>query len=435
MRSLATGDMKNYLGIVLLMATCTGSLHAEEKANSTLPQPRTAAPTEEIHGEEILLSSGKVSKWGGGTRLAHVQGMGLGKGLPVPNALDPRSVVVRAGDRTLNEGEDYVVNGIYGTLSLGPSPSLTSSQKVTVDYTVGFRRIDSVIRGADGSLILKEGPPHLTSPQPPELSPGEVRAGNYFMDYFIAPAQAVYLPCEESPAQANTRTVSRGLDHVLAKLKNGEPVNIVCWGDSVTAGGEASSQASQYPALFAEGLKKLFPKSPISVKVVAVGGSQSRQWLYPDKYPHPTSPQACRFDKVIASKPDVVTVEFLNDAWMPPDVVDQVYNDMLQRLHAAGAEVVLITPSFTMPEMMRASDLRTDDKRGYVDALKSFADTHHLALADASARWAHLWKEGVPYVTLLHNGINHPDDRGHAIFSEELIKCFSGTPPPERITD
>ena len=47
-----------------------------------------------------------------------------------------------------------------------------------------------------------------------------------------------------------------------------------------------------------------------------------------------------------------------------------------------------------------------------------------MALADASARWEHLWQEGLPYVTLLRNGINHPDDRGHSLFSEELIKCF-----------
>ena len=47
-----------------------------------------------------------------------------------------------------------------------------------------------------------------------------------------------------------------------------------------------------------------------------------------------------------------------------------------------------------------------------------------IALADAAARWGHLWKEGLPYLTLLHNTINHPDDRGHRLFAEELWKCF-----------
>jgi hypothetical protein len=59
-----------------------------------------------------------------------------------------------------------------------------------------------------------------------------------------------------------------------------------------------------------------------------------------------------------------------------------------------------------------------------VFALRDYAAKHNLALADASARWEHLWREGLPYVTLLRNGINHPDDRGHAMFADELMKCF-----------
>ena len=53
-----------------------------------------------------------------------------------------------------------------------------------------------------------------------------------------------------------------------------------------------------------------------------------------------------------------------------------------------------------------------------------FANKHNIALADAAARWEHLCKEGLPYLTLLHNTINHPDDRGHRLFAEELWKCF-----------
>ena len=90
-----------------------------------------------------------------------------------------------------------------------------------------------------------------------------------------------------------------------------------------------------------------------------------------------------------------------------------------------GAEVILITPHFTMPGMMGFKHLREKEKRGYVLNLRRYAEEHGLAVADASARWEHLWKEGIPYVTLLRNGINHPDDRGHALFADELMKCFT----------
>ena len=107
---------------------------------------------------------------------------------------------------------------------------------------------------------------------------------------------------------------------------------------------------------------------------------------------------------------------------MTPAMVEETYSDILQRLN--GAEVILITPHFTMWKMMGFQGMREVEKRPYVLALREFSDKHGVALADASARWEHLWKEGLPYLTLLDNTINHPDDRGHRLFAEELWKCF-----------
>jgi len=120
----------------------------------------------------------------------------------------------------------------------------------------------------------------------------------------------------------------------------------------------------------------------------------------------------------------LVTIEFVNDSGMTPQQVDLVYADILRRLRRVGAEVIFITPHFTMPRMMKMKSLREPDRRPYVLALRAFADRRNVAVADASSRWAHLWKEGIPYVTLLRNGINHPDDQGHALFADELMKCF-----------
>ncbi len=104
--------------------------------------------------------------------------------------------------------------------------------------------------------------------------------------------------------------------------------------------------------------------------------------------------------------------------------VEETYSEILRRLEPTGAEVVLITPHFTMLKMMGFKTMREAERRPYVLALREFAEKHHLALADAAARWEHLSKEGLPYLTLLHNTINHPDDRGHRLFAEELWKCF-----------
>jgi hypothetical protein len=59
-----------------------------------------------------------------------------------------------------------------------------------------------------------------------------------------------------------------------------------------------------------------------------------------------------------------------------------------------------------------------------VKGLRRFAAENHLALADASAEWCRLWRQGIPYITLEANSINHPDARGHKIFADVLINLF-----------
>jgi len=64
------------------------------------------------------------------------------------------------------------------------------------------------------------------------------------------------------------------------------------------------------------------------------------------------------------------------------------------------------------------------ETRPQVQWLRDIAEEKGAGVADASRRWEHLASEGIPYTTLLWNGINHPDDRGHLIFAQELMKYF-----------
>jgi hypothetical protein len=88
--------------------------------------------------------------------------------------------------------------------------------------------------------------------------------------------------------------------------------------------------------------------------------------------------------------------------------------------------VILVTPHFTMPSMMGFAerDYRGVDGRRACQALRDIAEEKHVGLADAARRWQHLAAEGLPYITLLYNGINHPDDKGHRIFIDELMTFF-----------
>ena len=56
--------------------------------------------------------------------------------------------------------------------------------------------------------------------------------------------------------------------------------------------------------------------------------------------------------------------------------------------------------------------------------LRQFAARHDVALADASLRYGRLWRQGIPYNTLMLNAINHPDERGMRLFADALIALF-----------
>jgi len=382
------------------------------------------AEVREVHGERTRLSVEPPRVWAQGTKLRQLQTLAPGRGSPANGAVDPDSVVVRHGDKVLKRGKDYLLDPVWGSLGLGPEASVTHKDRVTVDYRYSVRRLDSLIQTPDGKKIVRKGQSHLTIPEPPKLKPGEKRVANIFVDYFCDGKNAEVFAITETAEQAQTLTTPGRIPRTMAKIKAGEPVKIVCWGDSVTVGGDASDrEKTRYVKVFERRLTARFPN--VTVETIAVGGSNSRQWLYPDRFKHRLAGQ-CRWQRIADAEPDLVTIEFVNDAGLGnKKLFSSVYDDILKRLRELDAEVILITPHFTRPQMMRFKTLRDPEKRSYVLNLRAFAETHNLALADASSRWGHLWKEGIPYVTLLRNGINHPEDRGHAIFADEMMKCFA----------
>ena len=198
----------------------------------------------------------------------------------------------------------------------------------------------------------------------------------------------------------------------LAKLRAGKPVTIVCWGDSVTVGGDASTPDRRYVDLFGIRLRKRFSKGQIKVINAGIGGTSTNGRL--KAYPK----------EVLAQKPDLITVEFVNDMGIPEPELERSYGEILQRVREAGAALILITPHFTMPQWMNLPNGRGPDGRHAVAFLRRFAAEQKVPLADASRRWEQLETLGIPYETLLMNGINHPDDRGHLFFAEELMRFF-----------
>ena len=125
-------------------------------------------------------------------------------------------------------------------------------------------------------------------------------------------------------------------------------------------------------------------------------------------------------------KPDLVVMEFVNDSWMKPENVEGDYSQILADFRERGMEWIICTPHYVRADWMGLSSEKgiDEDPRPYVQGLRAFAKKHGIALADASFYYGQLYRQGIPYSTLMMNNINHPDRFGMSLFADALMKLF-----------
>jgi len=164
--------------------------------------------------------------------------------------------------------------------------------------------------------------------------------------------------------------------------------------------------------LFITRLRERFPKSEIVHHNAGIGGSNTMGRL----------PNIEK--EVLSFKPDLVTIEFVNDMGFSEEVLRNNYTSAFEQIRAVGAEPLLITPHFVMPSWMDLPHPRGKETRKAITILRDLCVEQKVGVADTSQRWEHLDQEGIPYITLLVNGINHPDDRGHEMFVRDLLSFF-----------
>ena len=350
-------------------------------------------------------------------------------------SLRPETLMIRTkpGGAPLVLDKDYRVSAQYALVGLGPETSLTTKDVVFASYHYSVHRLDSVVLNQEGAVEYVQGVPGVASIVQPEIAPDSIRLFNVFRPYETDSLTKEHLFfIEAADKDIATATTVGKIPKTLAKLKQGKPVTIVCLGDSVTVGADIMDPAGSYVEQFRTLLQKKFSPEQIKIQNISLGGSRSIQWLYKGDYKGlPKRPaDVCDFQRVLDARPDLVTIEFVNDMTLAPAVLEESYNQIYEKLTAAGAEIILITPHFVHPGLMglQGNPLRPPETRPLIPFLREFAARKQIGLADASARWEQSCKEGVPYITMLANHFNHPDANGDRLFAQELMKCFSGSP-------
>jgi len=340
--------------------------------------------------------------------------------------LDADSLVVRAGsdkDSTIYQrGVDYEADEEWGTIGRISAGRIGPNQPVYLEYQFAKRRLDSVVITPSGDMKLRTGDPHVSMPVPPNISRGEKRVANIWLPENITQLERIHLfPIEETsyPSQLvqEAPVAENLLPETLSKLRSGASLRILAWGDSVTEGylGE-----DQWQKQFAKRLQDLFPQAEIELVTVGWGAHNSDDFLRA-----PAGHSRNFAETVLSQKPDLVVSEFINDTPLDTELVSENYLYVLKEFQKIGAEWIIVTPHysiFTNPPQERDID---EDPREYVKMVRGFGRQHGVAVADAAARYGRLWRQGIPYTTLMVNAANHPDKRGMKIFADSLMALFS----------
>ncbi len=143
------------------------------------------------------------------------------------------------------------------------------------------------------------------------------------------------VPC--LPPKGDIRTLG-SLPRVAGKLAAGEPVLIVAFGSSSTAGYGSSSPEFTYPNRLATQLRRKYPSADITVVNRGKGGEDAPEMMKRLQV------------EVIDMKPDFVIWQVGTNAVLrnlDPEETAKLVEDGAARIQAAGADLVLVDPQYS----------------------------------------------------------------------------------------
>jgi lysophospholipase L1-like esterase len=348
-----------------------------------------------------------------------------------PNLLDADSFVLRVGLKSktpvFQRGKDYEIDLAWGTFGRVTNGVIKPDQAVFASYRYALARLDAVVLTRAGKIVLRQGEARAAAQVPPKIGEGERHLGNIWLPGRMTKLGPENLfPILETSypelSKPSPSLAEKLLPKTMQKLQSGERLRLLAWGDSVTVGTYVPDwEHNRWQEQFVARLRERFPKANIELITEAWGGRNTSSYLGEP----PGSPHNYR-EKVLDVKPDLIVSEFVNDAGFNPQQVEDRYSKLLADFQGIGAEWIILTPHYVRPDWMGLTRERDidDDPRPYVTGLRQFAVKHSVPLADASRRYGRLWRQGIPYNTLMLNSINHPDARGMKIFADALMELF-----------
>src|SRR5216683_4016054 len=212
------------------------------------------------------------------------------------------------------------------------------------------------------------------------------------------------VPC--LPPKGGTKSMG-SLPHVARKLASGQPVVIVAFGSSSTAGYGASGPEFNYPNRLAVQLRRQYPSADISVINAGRGGEDAPEMIKRLQ------------TSVIDAHPDLVIWQVGTNAVLrnldPTETVNLV-EDGIARIQAAGADLVLVDPQYS-PRVTEHGESASK----MVKLLGKVAEFRHVGIFprfEVMRDWHE--KQALPIDSFVIADGLHMNDWGYACFAQLL---------------
>lgn len=197
-------------------------------------------------------------------------------------------------------------------------------------------------------------------------------------------------------------------------------IHLVFHGHSVPAGyfkTPAVNTLASYPYQVLKQVKALYPHAVVNVITTAIGGENA---INGEK----------RFESdVLNHKPDVLFIDYaLNDVAAGLDPSRAAWERMIQKALKRKIKIILMTPS---PDQRVAILDSTTGLARHAQQIRSLAEKHGLGLADSYARFQRHVAAG-DSLSRYMSQVNHPNEAGHALIAEEIMKYLTPGETPLR---
>lgn len=197
------------------------------------------------------------------------------------------------------------------------------------------------------------------------------------------------------------------LERVKEKLKKGEKIIYVAFGDSIT---EGYGVKEGWPEKLVKELKYKYPNSEIELVNKGKSGDTLEESM-------------CRFESdVLSYNPDLVTINFgINDAMNGVNLNDfeKLLKELIQTIkNRTNSEIIVISSEVLEDEVADAT------ARKYYDKLQKVSREEKVVFVDIHRIWQQKLREGIELSTLLIPGLDHPNEEGYKIFAKSIADLF-----------